>query len=116
MGYGFQGQGQSPPAYAVRGVRFHDGARLEFIEEVAYYEDIQRGLGERFRVSVEAGVALAAALPHSGSPHKYGTRRVFPKRFPYAVIYMVQATEIVVFAVAHFKRKPGYWSDRRRDG
>ena len=100
----------------MRGVRFHDDARVEFIDEVAYYEDIQRGLGERFRVSVEAAVALAAALPYAGSPHRYGTRRVFPKRFPYAVIYAVQATEIVVFAVAHFKRRPGYWRGRRRDG
>lgn len=47
----------------MRGVRFHDDARVEFIDEVAYYEDIQRGLGERFRVSVEAAMALAAALP-----------------------------------------------------
>ncbi len=100
----------------MRGVRFHDDARLEFIEEVAYYENVQRGLGERFRVSVEAAVALAVTQPHSGSPHRFGTRRVFPKRFPYAVIYAVQATEIVVFAVAHFKRRPGYWRDRRRDG
>ena len=98
----------------MRGVRFHDDARIEFIEEVAYYEGVQRGLGERFRVSVEAAVALAVALPHAGSSHRFGTRRVFPMRFPYAVVYVAQPAEIVVFAVAHFKRKPGYWRDRTR--
>ena len=97
-------------------VRFHDEARLEFIDEVAYYETVQRGLGERFRVSVEAAVALAAVLPNAGSVHHDGTRRVFPKRFPYAVIYSVHADEILVFVVAHFKRKPGYWRDRQQDG
>lgn len=91
--------------------RFHGEARLEFLDSVAYYEAIQVGLGERFRQSVEAAVELAASLPFAGSPHKYGTRRVFPKKFP----YLVGENEIVIFAVAHFKRKPGYWKSRRHD-
>lgn len=96
--------------------RFHEAARLEFLDNVAFYEDIQRGLGERFRLSVEGAVTLAASLPFAGSPYKYGTRRVFPKKFPFSIIYLVGINEIVVFAVAHFKRKPGYWEKRRLDG
>ena len=33
-------------------------------------------------------------------------------RFPYAVIFMDLGTEIRVLAVAHAKRRPGYWLDR----
>jgi toxin ParE1/3/4 len=95
--------------------RFHGEARLEFLDNVAYYEAIQIGLGERFRQSIEAAVALAASLPFAGSPHKHGTRRVFPKKFPFSVVYLVGEDEIVIFAVAHFKRKPGYWKGRRHD-
>jgi plasmid stabilization system protein ParE len=61
----------------VTSARFHDEARLEFLDSVAYYEAIQISLGERFRQSVEAAVELAASLPLAGSPHKHGTRRVF---------------------------------------
>jgi len=99
----------------VIGARFHSEARLEFLDSVAYYETIQVGLGKRFRQAVEAAVELAASLPFAGSPHKYGTRRVFPKKFPFSVVYLVAENEIVIFAVAHFKRKPGYWKSRRHD-
>lgn len=95
--------------------RFHGEARLEFLDEVAYYEAIEVGLGKRFRQSVEAAVALAISLPFAGSPYKHGTRRVFPKKFPFAIVYMVGENEIVIFAVAHFRRKPGYWKSRRHD-
>jgi plasmid stabilization system protein ParE len=94
--------------------RFHGEARLEFLDSVAYYETVQIGLGERFRQSVESAVGLAIALPFAGSPHKHGTRRVFPKKFPFSIVYLVADNEIVIFAVAHFKRKPGYWKSRTR--
>lgn len=95
--------------------RFHGDARLEFLDSVAYYEAIQVGLGDRFRQSVEAAVQLATALPYAGAPYKYGTRRIFPKKFPFSVIYLVGKNEIVIFAVAHFKRRPDYWRRRRLD-
>lgn len=95
--------------------RFHGDARLEFLAAVAYYESIQVGLGERFRQSVQAAVDLAISLPFAGSPHRHGTRRVFPKKFPFSIVYLVADNEIVIFAVAHFKRRPGYWDSRRHD-
>ena len=95
--------------------RFHDEARLEFLDSVAYYETVQIGLGERFRQSVEAAVELAASFPSAGSPHKHGTRRVFPKKFPFSIVYLTGDNEIVIFAVAHFKRRPGYWKSRGND-
>lgn len=39
-------------------------------------------------------------------------RRARLPRFPYAVIFMDLGTEIRVLAVAHAKRRPGYWLDR----
>ncbi|PIT77358.1 type II toxin-antitoxin system RelE/ParE family toxin [Limnohabitans sp. JirII-31] len=95
--------------------RFHSEARLEFLDGVTYYEAIELGLGNRFRQSVEAAVSLALSLPLAGSPYKHGTRRVFPKKFPFSIVYMVEENEIVIFAVAHFRRKPGYWKSRRHN-
>jgi plasmid stabilization system protein ParE len=99
----------------VTNTRFHELARLEFLDNVAYYETIQVGLGERFRLSVEAAVARAAAMPFAGFPYNHGTRRVVLKKFPFSVIYLASPNEVVIFAVAHFKRKPGYWKSRRDD-
>jgi hypothetical protein len=34
-------------------------------------------------------------------------------RFPYRVIFEVRNDEIVVLAVAHHRRQPGFWRQRR---
>ena len=33
-------------------------------------------------------------------------------RFPFGIIYRVHLNRIVVIAVAHAKRRPGYWQNR----
>jgi plasmid stabilization system protein ParE len=97
----------------VKPVRFLEEAQDEFLEQVSYYEQHQKGLGDRFRESVEAATALASAHPRLGSPWKLRTRRVFSKGFPFSVVYRIEASELVVFAIAHFKRRPTYWRGRR---
>lgn len=94
-------------------VRFLEEAQDEFLEQIAYYEEYQQGLGDRFRESVEAATTLAAAHPKLGSPWKLRTRRVFAKGFPFSVVYRIEPLELVVFAVAHFKRRPTYWRRRK---
>jgi hypothetical protein len=34
------------------------------------------------------------------------------KRFPFGVIYSVEGQDVIVIAVAHLHRKPGYWTSR----
>ena len=96
--------------------RFHPDAEVELAAEARYYEERSPGLGERFTREVEAAVELASAFPQIGSRYRYGTRRVFPKRFPFSVVYQDVASELVILANAPFPRKPGYWRGRRRDG
>jgi len=94
-------------------VRFLEEAQDEFLEQISYYEEHQKGLGDRFRESVEAAIALASAHPRLGSPWKLRTRRTFLRGFPFSVVYRIEAAELVVFAVAHFRRRPSYWRRRR---
>ena len=94
-------------------VRFLEEAQNEFLEQISYYEEHQKGLGDRFRESVEAVTALAAAHSKLGSPWKLRTRRVFPKGFPFSVVYRIEPTELVIFAIAHLKRRPTYWRRRK---
>ena len=41
------------------------------------------------------------------------TRRYVMATFPHSVVYRSTLTAIDVFAVAHAKRRPFYWHDRR---
>lgn len=43
-------------------------------------------------------------------------RRVLTTRFPYALIHRTPPDEIVIVAVAHTSRRPGYWRDREAGG
>lgn len=92
--------------------RFHRAAVDEIEAEWVRYTEINPMLGEAFTDSVEQALLLAREFPEMGAPHLHGTRRVFPKRFPHAVVYLHRSGEVFVVAVALFKRKPGYWKAR----
>lgn len=100
-----------------RDVRYHPEALAELRADVAWYEDRGAGLGERFEASVDDIVDTVLEWPESGvvwpgwdSIPVVRSRRV--DDFPYRLVYLLQATELVVVALAHQKRKPGYWRDR----
>lgn len=96
----------------MKAVRFHDAARAELIQEVGHYAGISPRLGERLADEIEKATQLAAEFPEMGSPYKYGTRRVFPRKFPFSIVYVVRHAEVYVIAIAPFSRKPGYWQGR----
>jgi plasmid stabilization system protein ParE len=69
-------------------------------------------LGQRFAAAVDATVARAVQFPNAGSPAPLGTRRMLVKDFPFSVYYRLDSAGIVVFAIAHHARRPGYWAGR----
>lgn len=96
----------------MKNVRFVAEARREFLAEVIYYNKERAGLGARFTGAVEEATARALAFPSAGSPGPKGTRRVFLNGFPFAVVYRASADGMIVFALAHHSRRPGYWQSR----
>jgi plasmid stabilization system protein ParE len=96
----------------VRHARFITAARQEFLAEVAYYNEIQTGLGSSFTTAVEDATARALAFPLAGSPSFSNTRRVVLKGFPFSIFYRSESNGIVIFAVSHQARRPAYWVNR----
>ena len=94
--------------------RFLAAARLEYLSEVAYYSDIEPGLGLRFADAVEEATSRALAFPLAGSPSVSGTRRLLLKDFPFSLIYRVEHRGILGVALAAHARRPGYWRSRLR--
>ena len=92
--------------------RFAAPARRELLAEVAYYEAKEPGLGGRFLVAVEEATARALAYPLTGTPASERTRRIVLKGFPFALVYRTDDLGLVIFAVAHHARRPGYWRNR----
>lgn len=96
----------------MRPLRYLTPAREEFLEAVAHYELQSPGLGLEFIEEVEHAIVRLVAFPDHGSRHLAGTRRLVLGRFPFDVVYLADPDEILVVAVAHHKRTPGYWRAR----
>jgi toxin ParE1/3/4 len=47
-------------------------------------------------------------------PYLHGTRRVILNRYPFYVVFRERPHDIQIIAVAHAKRRPGYWTKRVR--
>ena len=47
-----------------------------------------------------------------GIPQELGVLRVRLRRFPYQVVFIELKKYIRVLAVAHERRRPGYWRER----
>jgi plasmid stabilization system protein ParE len=93
-------------------VEFHPEALAEFRAAAVYYETKQAGLGERFANAVEAAVAHVVAAPESWRVIEDDIRRCLTKVFPYAVLYSIEPDYILIVAVMHCRREPGYWRNR----
>jgi plasmid stabilization system protein ParE len=96
-------------------LRVHADASEELAEAVKWYEARRVGLGRELFDAVTDCVETLQATPEIGSPLSADrrTRRLLLPRFPYHVVYRVLPSEIIVVAVAHAKRRPGYWRRRR---
>ena len=93
-------------------LEFHPDAEMELGEAAAYYEERVTGLGERFGREVEHFTALLLDHPDIGAEIEPGLRRFVLDRFPYALIDCVAGDVLYVLAVAHQRRRPGYWRER----
>ena len=95
-------------------IRILPAALEEVREAVAYYNRERPGLGEDFR-EVDSTRDRIERSPQLWPPVSKRARMCRTKRFPYLVIYVRLETEIVVVAVMHGSRRPGYWKDRLKD-
>jgi hypothetical protein len=94
-------------------VIFDPDARTEFLASIQFYEDCQHGLwGHRFRLAVySATEKIKEALFRYRILHA-PFRRYLLQKFPFFIVYSIEPDHIRIIAVAHTKRKPGYWLGR----
>lgn len=95
-------------------VRFHVEAEAELNEAVSFYEALVPGLGKSLITEVKKTVRLIQAHPAAGQNVSARLKKSLVHRFPYSVIYSFDAQSILIVAIAHHRRRPGYWHDRQR--
>jgi toxin ParE1/3/4 len=95
-------------------VEFHRFAEKDYDDAYDWYSERSAGAALRFKDPVNEAVRRIADGPGSFPRISGDYRRVRIQRFPYILVYRPrQSDEIVVVAVAHTSRRPGYWRRRR---
>ncbi len=99
-------------------IQFHAEADLEVDAVFDWYEQQQPGLGADFLAELRSHLQAIAEAPRaaaawSGARGKaMEVRRRVMRQFPFTLPYVVREDLVLVLAVAHVRRQPGYWLKR----
>jgi plasmid stabilization system protein ParE len=95
---------------------FHPDVESDMRESVRFYDGRSRALGDDFTIEVHRTMMRAAENPAHGSPYVAGCRRMRVPTFgKHWVVYLEDGGSVIIVAVAHSRRPPGFWSDRMGD-
>ncbi len=93
-------------------IEFHPAALQELIDSARYNESRLPGLGTDFKTEVGGALDQLSENPDTGVVVEALYRRLLLDRFPFVVIYRARESTLRILAVAHQRRRPGYWKGR----
>ncbi|MEO7414224.1 MAG: type II toxin-antitoxin system RelE/ParE family toxin [Opitutaceae bacterium] len=91
---------------------FHPEALAEFKEAAVFYLGRQPGLDQRFIDCVQGAITRMATAPESFPRFEGDVRRCLTRVFPYGILFTIEPNYLLVVAVMHCSREPGYWRNR----
>lgn len=95
-------------------VSLHPAARAELHEAADWYAlEAGRSTASKFITDFEQAREQIHANPGMGVAARAKARKIPFRHFPYSLIYRLGEGRILVVAVAHQSRRPGYWAGRR---
>ncbi len=96
----------------MKSVLFLKNAETEFYEAIKFYNQERPGLGYEFAVQIDIAVRHIINFPDAWPILSGNTRKCVISRFPFCILYLIENTKIIIVAVMHMKRRPGYWKTR----
>lgn len=91
---------------------FHPEARLEYLEAIAFFNQREPRFGSKFTIEVEQAIERILEAPDRWFLLEEDVRRCLTHLFSYGILYTIESNHILIVAVMHCSRKPGYWKDR----
>lgn len=93
-------------------IRFSTIAREEYDDAFEWYAKQSLNAADRFESSISRSLTRIVAAPNRLPSTFAGCRRCPVEQYPFDIIYHQLSDAIVVIAIAHRKRRPGYWRKR----
>ena len=81
-------------------------------EAYLYLLERDERLADEFQRQVSEALRALAETAHHHQAREDSIRRCPLKKFPHGVMYELQEDRVIVYAVAHPKREPGFWKKR----
>ena len=81
-----------------------ENAREEIRQARRWYSQVDRRLGRDFARSVRASLNRISEFPHSHPATDRGARKALVRRFPYVIVYKIEANRVAVLACFHARR------------
>ena len=94
------------------GIRLHPQAAVEAETSRAWYFERSASVAASFLEELDAAIHAIRESPSRWPPIHGRYRRFVLHKFPFSVVYVARDGFIEVIAIAHHRRKPGYWSAR----
>jgi len=93
-------------------LEYHPGAIKDIRESFSWYAQDSPETALRFLTTVESASKRIVEQPARYPVFSRRTRRLVLQDFPFSIIYRQLSKAIQIIAVAHAKRRPGYWKNR----
>ncbi len=94
------------------GVEILPEAEAEIREAFLWYVERSRIAADAFRTEALAIIDRLGVDALMWPEDEDAIRRHVLRHFPYTVFYEIRGSIVTVLAVAHQRRKPGYWRER----
>ncbi len=96
-------------------IAFLPDAEQEMISAAKFYESIAEGFGDDFLAEVKRALRSIQKNPDRWPVVEENIRKHRMNRFPFYIVYFIRGEVIIIIAIAHQKRRPGYWKNRIKD-
>ena len=91
---------------------WNDEALSEYEYAAEYFGQQEPGLDERFAECIESAIESVCSAPKVWPVIEDDVRRRVTHTFPYSIVYLEIERLVVIIAVMHHSREPGYWRKR----
>jgi plasmid stabilization system protein ParE len=92
--------------------QLHPEAKAEANAAFDRFWEQSHAVALKFDTELRAAYRVVQKTPSMCPPYLRGTRRAILNRYPFSVVFRERLHDIQIIAVAHAKRRPGYWTKR----
>ena len=91
---------------------FHPEALDEYQQAALWYAERDQSVALRFVTFIEDAIERVVTAPERWRVIDEDVRRCLTRVFPYAILYTIEDDSVLIVAVMHVSRAPGYWKSR----